>query len=148
MPVSTPKLAPKTTIRHQEETHQQEKVELLVCVSCRRATSLLSDEAPTPNEEERAGALLYQRLVPSASDMLSIIPVQCMQNCNQGCSIALRGHNKWTYIYGNICEITHLEMVIEGAKLYAQTTDGIIPWRIRAEHFKKNCIARVPPVSI
>ena len=37
-------------------------------------------------------------------------------------------------------------MLIEGAALYHATADGLIPWRQRPEHFKRNCVARVPPL--
>ena len=29
-------------------------------------------------------------------------PVECLSNCARGCSIALRGPGRWTYVYGNL----------------------------------------------
>ena len=48
---------------------------------------------------------------------------------------------------GNLHEASHLDTLVEGAALYHQTEDGLIPWRSRPEHFKRNCIARVPPLE-
>ena len=47
------------------------------------------------------------------------------------------------------CElrVSHPDMILEGAALYHQTDDGLIPWRQRPEHFKRNCIARIPPLT-
>ncbi len=36
-------------------------------------------------------------------------------------------------------------MIIDGAARYHATADGLIPWRERPDHFKRNCIARIPP---
>ena len=35
----------------------------------------------------------------------------------------------------------------EGATKYAATPDGVVPWRERPDHFRKNCIARIPPLD-
>ena len=37
-------------------------------------------------------------------------------------------------------------MLLQGAKSYHNTIDGIIAWNKRPDHFKKNCIARIPPL--
>jgi len=36
-------------------------------------------------------------------------------------------------------------MLLEGTALYRAVPDGLIPWRSRPEHFKRNCVARIPP---
>ena len=38
--------------------------------------------------------------------------------------------------------------VIEGAALYHATKDGLIPWRERPEHFKRNCVARLQQAGV
>ena len=40
------------------------------------------------------------------------------------------------------------EAVLDGATRYAATADGLVPWRERSEHFRKNCIARIPPEEV
>ena len=77
-------------------------------------------------------------------------PSSACRNCDYGgggCTVALRGGDRWTYVFGNVDEASHSDMLLEGASLYHQTADGLIPWRQRPEHFKRNCIARIPPLT-
>lgn len=115
-------------------------VELMVCVKCLRG-----EEAP--ENGQRPGQRLHDAL--AAREMpqgVTLTPVECLQNCSSGCSVALRGGaDRWTYVYGNLHEASHPDLLIEGAALYQSTADGLIPWRARPEHFKRNCIARIPP---
>ncbi|WP_370210609.1 DUF1636 family protein [Roseovarius sp.] len=116
--------------------------ELLVCVKCRRGSD-------APEEGIRPGQALHDAL--STQDLpegVTLRAVECLQNCDNGCSIALRGGpNRWTYVYGNLDETEHLATLTEGAALYHDSADGLIPWRTRPEHFKRNCIARIPPLE-
>ncbi|MEJ6392819.1 DUF1636 domain-containing protein [Gymnodinialimonas sp. 2305UL16-5] len=115
--------------------------ELLVCIKCKRGTEVAEDG-------ERPGQALLDAL--SIRDLpagIRLTPAECLQNCDHGCSVALRGGpEKWTYVYGNLHEASHLDTLVEGAALYHDTADGLIPWRTRPEHFKRNCIARIPPL--
>ena len=122
-------------------------IDLLVCTTCRSAVpadplSALRDDGP------RAGALLLDLLRDAdLPETVRIVPVECLSNCTRGCSIALRGEGRWTYIYGNLDPETHLETLIDGIARYAASVDGLVPWRERPEHFRKNCIARIPPLE-
>ena len=73
------------------------------------------------------------------------MPVKCLQNCDRGCTVALRGGTRWTYVFGNLLDATQTDMLIDGVARYHAASDGLIPWRERPEHFKRNCIARIPP---
>ena len=59
-------------------------VELLVCTTCKR-------EGMDP-EAQRPGSVLYERLaggpLPEGVDLRG---VECLSNCDQGCSVVLRG---------------------------------------------------------
>lgn len=120
-------------------------VELLVCSTCRRAEGTAEADADAP----RPGALLHAGLerteLPAGIQVRS---VQCLSNCSQGCTIALRSPGRWTYVYGNIDPDTQLDTVVDGVTRYAATADGLVPWRERPQHFKKNCIARIPPIEV
>ena len=117
-------------------------VEVLVCIKCKRQTDV-------PDCDERPGKLLLDRLLTEApQEGITVKSVECLSNCSQGCSIALRGDGRWTYVYGNLHETDHVETVRDGARLYQQTVDGLVPWRERPEHFRKNCIARIPPSEV
>ena len=117
-------------------------VELLVCSTCRRGET-------TDPEAIRPGAVLHAGLegkeLPSG---ITVRAVQCLSNCSQGCTIALRSPGRWTYVYGNIDPETQLDTVVDGVSRYAATTDGLVPWRERPQHFRKNCIARIPPIEV
>ena len=118
------------------------QTELLVCIKCKRGTEVSEDG-------ERPGQALHDALAGcDLSEGITLKAVECLQNCDHGCSVALRGGpNKWTYVYGNLHEASHLDTLAEGAALYHETADGLIPWRSRPEHFKRNCIARIPPLE-
>lgn len=116
-------------------------VELLVCIKCKRGTEVSYDG-------ERPGAALYKALAArEMPDHVKLTSVECLQNCDSGCSVAMRGGDeRWTYVYGNLHEASDTDLLLDGAALYRDTQDGLIPWRQRPEHFKRNCIARVPPL--
>ncbi|MEM1064554.1 MAG: DUF1636 domain-containing protein [Pseudomonadota bacterium] len=118
----------------------EEPVELLVCTKCRSGQDV-------PDGGERPGAQLYQRLADQGIEHVTITPVECLSNCENGCTIALRGPGRWTYVYGRFDPSQHAAIVQEGVSKYAATADGLVPWRERPEHFRKNCIARVPPLA-
>lgn len=123
------------------DSYSAPPAELLVCTKCRRGLEVTDDA-------ERPGAALHRAL--AGRDMpenVTLTAVECLSNCDSGCSIALRGPGRWSYVYGNLHEVSHLDTIIEGAARYQATHDGLVPWRERPEHFRKNCIARIPPPS-
>ncbi|MEM9552381.1 MAG: DUF1636 domain-containing protein [Pseudomonadota bacterium] len=123
-------------------TDATDQVELLVCIKCRRGTELADGG-------RRPGDLLHENLTNlGLPDGVRLTGVECLSNCSQGCSVALRGPGRWTYVYGNLHETSHLDTIRDGATRYHATTDGLVPWRERPEHFRKNCIARIPPLEI
>lgn len=117
------------------------RAELLVCVKCRAPGA-------APEDTPRGGAQLFEAL--SGADLpdgVALKAVDCMQNCEQGCTVALRGSGRWSYIYGHVQAAQDVETLLTGAALYRETADGLIPWRARPDLFKKNCIARIPPLE-
>ena len=75
-------------------------------------------------------------------DLLTIL-----SNCDFGCSVVLRGGDqRWTYVYGNL-DPEKVAIVLDGVARYRATSNGLVPWRERPEHFRKNCIARIPPLN-
>ena len=124
------------------EAEGQPQTELLVCVKCRRGQVL-------PSDARRPGQALYDGIKAlKPPEGVRITPVECLQNCDYGCTVALRGGDaKWTYVFGHVDETSHSKMILSGAAQYHASADGIIPWRERPEHFKRNCVARIPPVT-
>jgi predicted metal-binding protein len=39
-------------------------------------------------------------------------------------------------------------VIRQGAALYRDAPAGLVPWRERPEHFRRNSIARIPPLEI
>ncbi|WFE73868.1 DUF1636 domain-containing protein [Roseinatronobacter sp. S2] len=123
----------------------QDTVDLLVCATCRSANP--ANPLAMPDPDTRPGAQLVQALLDAAPEGLRIIAVDCLSNCSRGCTIALRKPGAWTYVYGNLTPESHVTTVIEGAQKYRDAEGGLVPWRDRPEHFRKNCIARIPPLE-
>jgi predicted metal-binding protein len=122
-------------------------VELLVCTTCRSA---LPGTLPATDRDDmaRAGAQLLERLhLADLPETVRLVPVECLSNCSRGCTVALRGPGRWTYIYGNLDPALHLAPLMDGIARFAAAPDGLVPWRERPDHFRKNCIARIPPLE-
>ena len=88
---------------------------------------------------------------PPRSSVSSAAPVgavECLSNGSAGCSIALRGSVRWTYVYGNSHEAADVDIIVDGTLRDRDAPDGIVPWRERPLHFRKNCIARIPPPEV
>ncbi len=115
--------------------------ELLVCIKCRSGQEI-------PEGDMRPGQALYEAVIAhDVPDSVKVTPTECLQNCDSGCSVVLRdGAQQWTYVYGNL-QSGDAEMLLDGAVQYSETADGVIPWRQRPEHFKRNCVARIPPLT-
>ena len=122
---------------------QKQGTDLLICTKC-----LAGEETPEGGQRpgERLFAAMSQQSMPEG---VTLRAVECLQNCDYGCSAALRGGpDRWAYIYGNFDPDRDAGLLTQGATLYQASNDGLIPWRQRPEHFKRNCIARLPPVSL
>lgn len=120
-------------------------VDLLVCTTCRSATP--ANPLATPDAEIRPGAELVQALQLAAPEGLRVLAVECLSNCSRGCTVALRKPGAWNYVYGNLTPEIHVPTILEGAQKYREAENGLVPWRERPEHFRKNCIARIPPLE-
>jgi len=118
-----------------------ETIDLLVCVTCR-----YQDQRDADAQAPRPGRLLADALAGAMPDGVVLRETECLSNCSRGCTVALRGPGRWTYIYGNL-GADQAATVVEGAAKFAAAPDGLVPWRDRPEHFRKNCIARIPPLE-
>jgi predicted metal-binding protein len=116
-------------------------VSLLVCITC-RAGEVPAEGALCP------GARLHAALAAGAAPHgVRIVPVECLSACSNGCAVALSGTNRWSYVYGRMSEANAAD-ILTGAAAYAMTTDGIVPWRERTAIFRKQSLARLPPVEV
>lgn len=113
---------------------------IYVCITCRRAGD--------PEEGVRPGLLLARETARAADGTGVVVrQVRCLANCSRALSAAIRREEGWTYIFGGLDERRDAEALIEGARLFARASDGLMPWRGRPEILKRGLIARVPPID-
>jgi predicted metal-binding protein len=112
---------------------------IYVCVTCRRLGE--------PETEPRPGALLARATADAAAGSGVVVrQVRCLANCTRGLSAAVRCNGSWTYVFGGL-DVTCGPALVDGARLLASASDGIMPWRGRPEPLKRGLIARVPPLN-
>jgi predicted metal-binding protein len=116
-------------------------VTLHVCITCRAGQ-------PVEQGEITPGARLHGAIRDAGlPDGVNLVPVECLSACSQGCSVALSAPGRWSYVYGRLSE-ANAKDVIAGASAYAAAPDGIVPWRTRPEIFRKQSLARIPPLPV
>ncbi|MFC3323934.1 DUF1636 family protein [Mesorhizobium cantuariense] len=115
-------------------------VTVIVCASCRDETG--SDAHP------RAGALLADDTRRAASgEDIRIRSVECLGNCKRRLSAAILRDGCWSYVFGDLTATSGADLVT-GAKLFATSKDGLIPWRGRPDSLKRGLVARIPPLDL
>jgi predicted metal-binding protein len=113
-------------------------ITIFVCVTCRGGRPL--DLVPVPGE-----VLAAATARAAEGSGIAVRPIRCLANCNRGCSAAVRRDGAWTYVFGNLDPVGGANALIEGAKLFAGSPDGLMPWRGRPEALKRGLVARTPP---
>ena len=115
-------------------------VTVLVCSTCRDETG--SDAHP------RAGSLLAENVRQAAgNEHITIRTVECLGNCKRRLSAAILRKDCWSYVFGDLSTDSGQDL-ITGAKLFATSTDGLIPWRGRPDSLKRGLVARIPPLDL
>jgi predicted metal-binding protein len=115
------------------------KATLVICTTCK--------DAAWQGEGPRPGAQLHAAL--AAADLpagVTVRAVECLSVCGDGCTVALQAPGKWSYVYARL-SAAHIPAILDGAGRYAAAPDGIVPWRERPEVFRKQSVARIPPLE-
>ncbi|MEQ1671751.1 MAG: DUF1636 domain-containing protein, partial [Hyphomicrobium sp.] len=87
-------------------------VNLHVCVTC-RAGQPVAEGQPTP------GARLHDALTQlGAPHGVTIVPVECLSACNEGCSVAVSSPGRWSYVYGRM-SADDAASILAGTAAYA-----------------------------
>jgi predicted metal-binding protein len=116
------------------------EVTVLVCSSCRHP-----DE---PESETRPGsALILDTRRAAAGSGLAVRHVACLGNCKRGLTAAIFRQGCWSYVFGGL-EPTSGDDLVAGARLFAQSADGFMPFRARPEALKRGLVARIPSPDI
>ena len=113
-------------------------VMVVVCATCRDATG--SDAHP------RAGAILARNTRAAADGEVRVATVECLGNCKRRLSAAILRENCWSYVFGDLTTDSGPDLVA-GAKLFADSVDGLIPWRGRPDSLKRGLVSRTPPLD-
>jgi predicted metal-binding protein len=112
---------------------------IYVCTTCRPPGE--------PDSAVRPGAFLATATAQAAAGTeVDVRPMRCLGNCSRGASAALRANGSWTYLFGGL-DATCAEALVEGVRLLARATDGVLTWRGRPERLKRGMIARIPPLG-
>lgn len=114
-------------------------VTLHVCTTC-KAGEVVQDGQPLPGARLHAALLAGE--VPQG---LRIVGVECLSACNAGAAVALSAPGRWSYVYGRLTEADAADILL-GAAAYLEAPDGIVPWRARPVIFRKQSLARIPPI--
>lgn len=114
---------------------------LHVCITCKASEPEVEG---TPRPGARLHAALGAGQVPQG---VTLVAVECLSACTQGCAVALSAPGKWSYVYGRMTEVDAPE-ILAGAAAYAASADGVVPWRERPAIFRKQSLARVPPLTL
>ncbi|MDR7036460.1 putative metal-binding protein [Methylobacterium sp. BE186] len=117
-----------------------EPVVLYVCTTCRA-----EGDGDGPRAGARLLAAVENALAAEPVPGLRVEPVECLSVCKRPCTVAVTAPDRWTYVYGDLDPETSAPTLLAGIRLYAGTSDGIVPWRARPEAFRKGVIARIPP---
>jgi predicted metal-binding protein len=114
-------------------------VTILVCRTCRNASA--SDELPRP------GQLLAEETRRLAADHdIPVVEIECLGNCKRRLSAALLRDGCWSYVFGDLVADSAADLVA-GARLFATSKDGLLPWRGRPDSLKRGLVARLPPLK-
>ena len=113
---------------------------IYVCITCRGGRPL--DLVPVPGE-----VLATATAQAAEGTGIAVRRIRCLANCNRGLSAAVRRDGTWTYVFGHLDPSTGAGALIEGARLFANAPDGLMPWRGRPAALKRGLIARTPPVD-
>jgi predicted metal-binding protein len=135
--------APEIPVETLNPNSEDSAVTLHVCVTCRAGEE---DDSAIRHGRRLYDALGEAQRRENSPPSFRIVEVECLSNCSRGCSAALTGPGRWSYIYGDLSEAS-VDDLLTGAARYAATSDGLVPWRERPTIFRKGVIARIPPLA-
>ena len=124
-------------------SNNEPAVTIFVCVTCKR----VEDDADAPRLGKTMYDAIEERLASPAQSDIELRAVECLSVCKRPCTLALSGPGKWTYVVGDLDVDANLDDVLDAARKFAATEDGLIPWRERPKSFRKGVVSRTPPLA-
>ncbi|MBB6122834.1 DUF1636 domain-containing protein [Sphingobium subterraneum] len=119
---------------------------VVVCNTCR----LSADRRENP-DGQRGGALLAEamRAVQAGSPDLAGISIQempCLFACQRHCTVHIRAPGRMGYVLGDfVPDAASAEAILDYARLYAESEEGVVRYADWPEGVKGRFIARTPP---
>jgi predicted metal-binding protein len=117
-----------------------------VCVTCNRP----GEQAPL---DARAGRRLHEAVLERAratDAKVRVGQVECMAQCQRGCTVAFSSCGKWSYLFGDLdpdIEGT-ADAILACAEIHAADPDGFIKLKSRPVQIRKGLLARIPPLPL
>lgn len=109
---------------------------IVVCNSCRLPDDPLLD--PRPGADLAAATL-----AAAEGTGITVKKAGCLGNCRRGLSVAILRDGCWSYVFGELVPGSAPDL-IAGARLFATSEDGFMPFRARPESLRRGLIARIP----
>jgi len=124
---------PETTVQTTVQTT------VYVCTVCRGKD----------DPEVRPGQALLEafdaRLTPEDRAIVAAEPVECLGVCSRPCTVAMSARGKWTYVLGDFDSAAHVDDLVESARRYTASENGLVPKKDRPEAMRKGVVSRTPP---
>ena len=117
-----------------------------VCTRCRPQGWL--DTA----DRERPGAVLASALQQSLSDAATPPPidlrrVRCMSQCLRPCVIAFSHRDRFTYLFGDLDPVRHVDDILVAARMWLSRSDGFMGRSKRPPSMRSGILGRIPPLD-
>ncbi len=121
------------------------RITLHVCTTCRRGAE------PLEPKEDRSGAKMYHAVREELSGRndtqdIDLVSVECLSGCTRGCTVAVSGDNKWTFVIGDLDPTEHPQDIVTYALQHGAHEEGLPTWRERPAAIRKGVLARVPAI--
>lgn len=119
---------------------------LVLCNSCR------FPDGNTLAEDGRTGgqtliAALREVLKERARSDVDVVEQACLWNCTQGCSVAIRDTERFSYITGrHAATKDQATAILQWFDAHGATATGEVPFRQWPDAMRGHFIARIPPV--
>lgn len=107
-------------------------VTLTVCATCR-----------APDRTVGGGAALLDAVRASAPAGIAVAGHDCLWSCASGASVQLSGPGRTTYVMGHFA-VADAGAIVDFARAYAATSDGVVPFDRWPKGVLGHFIARVP----
>ncbi|MCW2284035.1 putative metal-binding protein [Rhodoblastus acidophilus] len=128
--------------QNEKSTIVENSTVIHVCATCR------AQGEPLEPREARSGARLFAALDAQRGEGdPAVIAVECFSACRRSCALSFSAPGAWTYLCGDLSAETDPQLILDAARLYGASPQGVIPWEMRPDFLKSGVIGRLPPAT-